>query len=195
MMVNQNVHIEEPRATLSMHPKKFALWLFIVSIVMLFAALTSAYIVKQSDGNWLSFELPGVFAVTTVVIALSSVTMHLAYLAAKKDLLERVKWMLLLTVLLGLTFLVGQYYSWSELVENNVYFVSNYASGSFIYVFTGLHALHLVSGIIFLLITFASSIRMHVHSKRLVQLEMCMTYWHFLGGLWIYLYIFLIFNL
>lgn len=194
-MVNQNVHIEEPRATLSMHPKKFALWLFIVSIVMLFAALTSAYIVKQSDGNWLSFELPGVFAVTTIVIALSSVTMHLAYLAAKKDLLERVKWMLLLTVLLGLTFLVGQYYSWSELVENNVYFVSNYASGSFIYVFTGLHALHLVSGIIFLLITFASSIRMHVHSKRLVQLEMCMTYWHFLGGLWIYLYIFLIFNL
>ena len=194
-MVNQNVHIEEPRATLSMHPKKFALWLFIVSIVMLFAALTSAYIVKQSDGNWLSFELPGVFAVTTIVIALSSVTMHLAYLAAKKDLLARVKWMLLLTVLLGLTFLVGQYYSWSELVENNVYFVSNYASGSFIYVFTGLHALHLVSGIIFLLITFTSSIRMHVHSKRLVQLEMCMTYWHFLGGLWIYLYIFLIFNL
>ena len=194
-MVNQNIHIEEPKTTLSMHPKKFALWLFIVSIVMLFAALTSAYIVKQSDGNWLSFELPGIFAITTVIIAISSLTMHLAYLAAKKDLLERVKWMLLATVILGLIFLVGQYISWSELVENNVYFVSNYASGSFIYVFTGLHALHLVSGIIFLLITFISSVRMKVHSKRLVQLEMCMTYWHFLGGLWVYLYIFLLFNL
>jgi cytochrome c oxidase subunit 3 len=194
-MVNQDIHIVEPRATLSMHPKKFALWLFIVSIVMLFAALTSAYIVKQSDGNWLSFELPGIFAVTTMIIVLSSVTMHLAYLAAKKDLLDRTKWMLMITLVLGLIFLVGQYYSWTELVENNIYFVSNYASGSFIYVFTGLHALHLVSGIIFLLITFISSVRLNVHSKRLVQLEMCMTYWHFLGGLWVYLYLFLIFNL
>ena len=194
-MVHQNIHIDEPKPTLSMHPKKFALWLFIVSIVMLFAALTSAYIVKQSDGTWLSFELPGVFAVNTVIIALSSLTMHLAYLAAKKDNLERIKWMLVVTVILGLTFLAGQYISWSELVRNNVYFVSNYASGSFIYVFTGLHGLHLVSGIIFLLITFASSVKMRIHSKNLVQIEMCMTYWHFLGGLWLYLYLFLLFYL
>ncbi len=194
-MVNQNIHIEEPKSTLSMHPKKFALWLFIVSIVMLFAALTSAYIVKQSDGNWLSFKLPGIFAVNTVIIIISSLTMHLAYLAAKKDALHRIKWMLLATVILGLAFLVGQYISWSALVENNVFFVSNYASGSFIYVFTGLHGLHLVSGIVFLLITFVSSLRSKIHSKKLVQIEMCMTYWHFLGGLWVYLYIFLLFNL
>ena len=194
-MVNQNIHIEEPKPTLAMHPKKFALWLFIVSIVMLFAALTSAYIVKQSDGNWLSFELPGIFAINTVVIAISSVTMHLAYMAAKKDALVRIKWMLLATVVLGFLFLVGQYISWSALVENNVFFVSNYASGSFIYVFTGLHGLHLLSGIIFLLITFVSALRLKIHSKKLVQIEMCMTYWHFLGGLWVYLYFFLLFNL
>jgi len=194
-MVNQNIHIEEPKATLSMHPKKFALWLFIVSIVMLFAALTSAYIVKQADGNWLSFKLPSIFAVNTVIIAISSITMHLAYLAAKKDALGRIKWMLLVTVVLGVLFLVGQYISWSELVKNNVYFVSNYASGSFIYVFTGLHGVHLISGIIFLLITFISSLRLKVHAKKLVQIEMCMTYWHFLGGLWLYLYLFLLFYL
>ncbi len=191
-MVNQNIHISEPKATLSMHPKKFALWLFIVSIVMLFAALTSAYIVKQSDGNWLSFKLPGIFAVNTAIIAMSSMTMHLAYLAAKNDALKRVKWMLAFTVLLGILFLFGQYISWSELVKNDVYFVSNYVSGSFIYIFTGLHGVHLVSGIIFLLITFRSSIISKIHSKKLVQLEMCMTYWHFLGGLWLYLYIFLL---
>jgi len=194
-MVNQNIHIEEPKATLSMHPKKFALWLFIVSIVMLFAALTSAYIVKQADGNWLSFKLPSIFAVNTAIIAISSITMHLAYLAAKKDALGRIKWMLLVTVVLGVLFLVGQYISWSELVKNNVYFVSNYASGSFIYVFTGLHGVHLISGIIFLLITFISSLRLKVHAKKLVQIEMCMTYWHFLGGLWLYLYLFLLFYL
>lgn len=191
-MVNQNLHINEPKPTLSMHPKKFALWLFIVSIVMLFAALTSAYIVKQSDGNWLSFELPGIFAVNTVIIAISSVTMHMAWLAAKTDALMRLKWLLTFTVILGILFLVGQYVSWSELVKNDVYFVSNYASGSFIYVFTGLHGVHLVSGIIFLLITFRSSLISAIHSKKLVQLEMCMTYWHFLGGLWLYLYLFLL---
>jgi cytochrome c oxidase subunit 3 len=194
-MVNQNVHIEEPRATLSMQPKKFALWLFIVSIVMLFAALTSAYIVKQADGNWLSFNLPQVFILSTILIALSSLTMHLSYIAAKKDEFVRVKTMLLLTVLLGISFLFTQYYSWSELVASDVYFVSNYASGSFIYVFTGLHGLHLLSGLVFLLITFASSVRLEVHSKKLLQIEMCMTYWHFLGGLWLYLYLFLLFNL
>ena len=194
-MVNQNIHFGEPKPTLSMHPKKFALWLFIVSIIMLFAALTSAYIVKQSDGNWLSFELPGVFAVNTLVIAFSSLTMHLAYLAAKKDNLERIKWFLLATVILGILFLIGQYYSWSALVEKNVFFVSNYASGSFIYVFTGLHGLHLVSGIVFLSITFTSSLKLKIHSKKLVKIEMCMTYWHFLGGLWLYLYLFLLFNL
>lgn len=195
MIVNQNVHIEEPRATLSMQPKKFALWLFIVSIVMLFAALTSAYIVKQADGNWLSFELPQAFILSTILIALSSLTMHLSYTAAKKDEFLRVKLMLLFTVLLGISFLFTQYYSWSELVASNVYFVSNYASGSFIYVFTGLHGLHLVSGLVFLLITFISSMRLEVHSKKLLQIEMCMTYWHFLGGLWLYLYLFLLFNL
>lgn len=194
-MVNQNLHIDEPKAMLSMHPKKFALWLFIVSIVMLFAALTSAYIVKQSDGNWLSIDLPGIFAVNTVIIAISSLTMHLAYLAAKKDALDKVKWMLSITVILGLLFLVGQYISWSELVKNDVYFVSNYVSGSFIYIFTGLHGLHLISGIIFLLITFISSLKSEIHSKKLVRIEMCMTYWHFLGGLWLYLYLFLLFNL
>lgn len=195
MIANQNVHKQVPRTTLSMEPKKFALWLFIVSIVMLFAALTSAYIVKQADGNWLNFSLPNAFIVSTVIIAFSSLTMHLSYLAAKKDEFLRVKVMVLLTVLLGALFLATQYYSWSQLVESNVYFVSNYASGSFIYVFTGLHGLHIVSGLIFLLIVFAAAIRLEVHSKKLLLIEMCMTFWHFLGGLWLYLYLFLLFNL
>ncbi len=194
MMVPQEAHIDEPRATLSMHPKKFALWLFIVSIVMLFAALTSAYIVKQADGNWLTFQLPRTFILSTIIIALSSGTMHLVYLAAKKDELKRVNIMLVATVVLGLMFLASQYWSWRELVANNVYFVSNYVSGSFIYIFTGLHGLHIVSGIIFLLITLGSALRLKVHAKNLALIEMCMTYWHFLGGLWLYLYLFLMFN-
>ena len=194
MIVNQNIPIQEPRPTLAMQPKKFALWLFMVSIVMLFAALTSAYIVKQSDGNWLTIAMPGMFMASTVIILLSSGTLHMAYLAAKKDEFGRLRIMIAVTLALGLAFLYTQYLAWSELVANNVFFVSNYASGSFIYVFTGLHGAHIISGIIYLLLTLWSAIKLNVHSRKLLQMEMCMTYWHFLGGLWIYLYVFLLLN-
>jgi cytochrome c oxidase subunit III len=98
-----------------------------------------------------------------------------------------------LTTLLGLVFLVTQWYSWVALVERDVYFVGN-PSGSFLYVFTGLHALHLISGVIFLIIVLISSFNYKVHSQNMARMEMCSTYWHFLGGLWIYLFMFLLLN-
>jgi cytochrome c oxidase subunit III len=187
----QNIEIiKEPQATRAVNPRKFIVWLFIVSIVMLFASLTSAYIVRQADGNWLKFKLPEVFRITSAIILLSSVTMQMAYRAAKKDELGRLKLFLSLTMALGLLFVAGQYYSWVQLVNQNVFFAGNPA-GSFVYVFTGLHAIHLLSGLIFLLIMLYGSIRYKVHSKNIVSMEMCTTYWHFLGGLWIYLFIFL----
>lgn len=185
--------IEEPQQTLSMHPKKFALWLFIVTVVMIFAAMTSAYIVRQSEGNWLDFEIPQTLWYTSGIIFLSSVTMHWAYVSAKKDNLSNLKLAMTLTFLLGMAFLVGQYESWKELVSMGVYFVGNPA-GSFIYVLTGLHGLHLISGVIFLLLVFVNTFRYKVHAKSMVQMEMCATYWHFLDGLWLYLFLFLLLN-
>ncbi len=184
---------EEPKRPLSMHPKKFALWLFIITVVMIFAALTSAYIVRQAEGNWLVFELPTSMWVTTGIILLSSVTMHWAYLAAKKDELDQVKLAIGITTGLGVLFLVGQFYVWGVLVDSNVFFVGN-PSGSFLYFLSGLHGLHLVSGIIFLIIVLISALRYKVHAKNLNQIQMCATYWHFLDGLWIYLFIFLLLN-
>ena len=183
--------VEEPRKTLAMNPKKFAMWLFIGSVVMLFASLTSAYIVRQAEGNWLYFELPSILTVSTIVILLSSVTMQVAYWAAKKDRLEMVKILVTVTSVLGLTFLILQFEGWTALVANQVYLVGN-PSGSFLYVITGLHALHLISAIVFLLIVLVSTYRYRVHSKSLTQIEMCTTYWHFLGGLWLYLFVFLL---
>ena len=183
--------VEEPRKTLAMNPKKFAMWLFIGSVVMLFASLTSAYIVRQAEGNWLYFELPSILTVSTIVILLSSVTMQVAYWAAKKDRLEMVKILVTVTSVLGLTFLILQFEGWKALVANQVYLVGN-PSGSFLYVITGLHGLHLISAIVFLLIVLVSTYRYRVHSKSLTQIEMCTTYWHFLGGLWLYLFVFLL---
>jgi len=185
--------VEGAEQPLSMHPKKFALWLFIVSVVMVFAGMTSAYIVRQSEGNWLEFDLPDVFWYNSGIIVLSSLSIHWSYLSAKKDDFNPLKLGLIVTTLLGLAFLVGQWYSWIALVEQDVYFVGNPA-GSFMYVFTGLHGLHLVSGVIFLIIVLISSLRNKIHSQNMAQLEMCVTYWHFLGGLWLYLFMFLLLN-
>lgn len=185
--------VEEPEKPLAMNPKKFALWLFIITVVMVFAALTSAYIVRQAEGNWVAFELPVEMWLTTATIFLSSITMHWGYLEAKKDNLEKVKFALGITTLLGVLFLVGQFYVWSVLVDHQVYFVGN-PSGSFLYVISGLHGLHIVSGVIFLIIVLISTFKYKVHSKNLTLIQMCTTYWHFLDVLWIYLFVFLLLN-
>ncbi|MEQ6121893.1 cytochrome c oxidase subunit 3 [Reichenbachiella sp. MALMAid0571] len=184
---------KKPSNMLRMHPKKFAMWLFMVSVVMLFVAFTSAYVVKQSDGVWLDFELPILFDYTTLVILLSSVSMHWAFIAAKKNLIKQIRLALGVTFVLGSMFLAGQYMAWGELVDSGVYFVGNPA-GSFLYVLTGVHGLHLISAVIFLIVVLISAFQYKIHSKSLVQLEICTTYWHFLGGLWLYLYLFLALN-
>lgn len=186
-------YVEEPQQTLSMHPKKFALWLFIVTVVMIFAALTSAYIVRQSEGNWLEFDLPQTLYITSGIIFLSSITMQWSYAAARRDNIKALRIAMLITAILGVAFLAGQLMSWEDLVAMDVYFVGNPA-GSFLYVLTGLHAVHLVSGVIFLILVTINAFRYKVHSKSMDQIEMCTTYWHFLDGLWLYLFLFLLLN-
>ncbi|HEX6226061.1 MAG TPA: cytochrome c oxidase subunit 3 [Chryseolinea sp.] len=183
--------VEEAKRPLSMHPKKFALWLFLVTVFMIFAALSSAYIVRQSDGNWLIFDLPDLFLVTTGIILLSSATMHWAYISVKKDNMEQAKVAVGITTVLGLTFLAGQILAWAELVKNSIHLVGN-PSGSFVYIISGLHGLHIIGGIIFLIVVFVSVFEVKIHSKNMLRIEMCATYWHFLGGLWLYLFVFLL---
>jgi len=182
--------VEQP---ISMHPKKFALWLFMVTVVMLFAAWTSAYIVRQAEGNWLEYDLPEIFWYTSGIVVLSSVFLQWAYYSAKKDNLGNLRIGMVITVILGVAFLVGQWYSWVALVDREVFFVGNPA-GSFLYVLTGMHALHLISGLLFLIIVLISTFRLKVHSQSMNTMEMATTYWHFLGGLWLYLFMFLLLN-
>ncbi len=182
-----------PKKPTSMHPKKFAMWLFIVSVVMIFAALTSAYIVRQAEGNWTQFALPNILYVSTVVILLSSGTMHWAYLGAKKDDMGQLKKGMIITSVLGFIFLVLQFVGWEHLVEMNVYFVGN-PSGSFVYVLTGLHGVHIVSAVIYVFIILGASLRGKIHSGTIVRMEMVANYWHFLDALWIYLFVFMLLN-
>ena len=182
--------VEQP---ISMNPLKFIVWLFIVAEVLFFAGLTSAYIVRQAEGNWLEFELPDILWMNSGIAILSSVSLIWSNHCAKKDFFLGLNLGIALTLLLGIAFLVGQWYSLVSLVDQEVFFVGNPA-GSFVYVLIIMHAFHLISGLIFMIILLILSLRLKVHSKAQDTLDMATTYWHFLGGLWLYLFLFLLLN-
>jgi cytochrome c oxidase subunit III len=186
--------IEEARQPLAMNPKKFALWLFMVTVIMLFGAWTSAYIVKRADTGWAEISLPWHFWLNSAVIVASSVTMIVATRAAKRDNIELLKTMMALSAIFGVAFVAGQFLAFEELIMMNAYFTGGNVSHSFIYVITGAHGLHVLGGVIFMLVTLVSVFRAKIHSKSMDTLEMCATYWHFLGFLWLYLFVFLLLN-
>lgn len=190
---NQMRLVEEPKRPLAMHPKKFAMWLFLATVVMLFASLTSAYIVRRADGNWQLFDLPSMFFVSSTVIILSSIAMHLGYWSAKRNDSEKVKMWVTITAMLGLTFMVTQLLGWNQLIGNRIHFSGGNPSASFVYVLSGLHGVHLISAVIFLGLVWNSARQLKINAKNLTQIEMCTTYWHFLGGLWLYLFVFLLY--
>ncbi|UPL48090.1 cytochrome c oxidase subunit 3 [Hymenobacter sublimis] len=178
------------------HPLRFVLVLMMVSIFMIFAAYTSAYIVRRNEGNWLEFNLPFGFLITTLILAASSVTVQWAWFAARKDELKQVRTALILTTVLGIAFLIGQWELWGVLVGQRIFFAGTDAnpSGSFLYVLTGVHAFHLVTGLIFLLIVLRKSFNYQVHSRQMLSIGNVTIYWHYLGALWLYLYLFLLLN-
>lgn len=169
------------------------LWVGIVSIVMLFAGLTSAYVVRADNGNWLIFNMPDIFFVSTAVIIASSITLFIGLQMAKKNNNKGVIFGVLATFILGLVFTYCQFAGWSELTAKGVVFAGKYAnaSGSFLYVLTGLHLAHLFGGLISLLVTLINSLRRKYTAGNTLGLELCSIYWHFLDILWVYLFLFL----
>ncbi|MDH4057839.1 MAG: cytochrome c oxidase subunit 3 [Cyclobacteriaceae bacterium] len=186
--------VEEARKPFSMNPKKFALWLFMMSVIMLFGAWTSAYLVKRGDAGWAEIILPDQFWINSVIVMLSSITMIWATVSARHNKVGALKLALSLTLLLGIAFLVGQYFAYIEMIALKQHFSGSNVSHSFLWVLPAVHGVHIVSGLIFLLIVGVGVFNYKVHSKSMSQLEMCATYWHFLGGLWLYLFVFLLLN-
>lgn len=183
------------KETNTINPRKFSLWVLIISMIMLFAAFTSAYIVRRGDGNWDVFDLPIQFRYTLYIAIISSITMQWAYWAARRDEFFQLRLALFITLALGFAFCYGQWMGWQEMISNNVFFTgTTNPAGAFVYVISGVHAAHVIGGIIYLLVMFIQSLRMKVHKTNLLHLSMCKTYWHFVGILWIYLYLFLFLN-
>ena len=170
---------------------KQLLWVGMGSIAMFFAGLTSAYIVRKAEGNWTEFILPEWFWYSTITIIISSVVFILAKQKIKKD--KSVFSLVLSVFLLGLLFAYFQLNGWEELTNQGVYLTgegSNVA-GSFLYVLTLSHLVHLLGGLIALLVTAINSKRNKYSAENYLGLEITSIYWHFLSILWIYLFCFL----
>lgn len=170
------------------------MWLFIISSFMFFAALTSGFIIYTagSADRGLKIVLPHIFRLSTGAIILSSVTMHLSYLAGKQAQLAKQKIYLILTILLGALFFIFQLLAWQTLIREGVYFVNFNASQSFIYIFTGAHLLHIVFGVCILIYTLIGTIKNIPQNRIVFRLEVGSIFWHFIDVLWIYLYVFLL---
>ncbi len=173
------------------HPHKFTLWVGIGSILMMFAGLTSAYIVKRNQANWLTFELPQFFWYSTAAIILSSGTIYLAGKAFREREMARYRKLMTATLILGVLFIVLQALGFWQLWAKGITLQSNVAH-SFLYVIVGLHAAHVLGGVIALVVTFAKGFSKKTRSYDSVPVELVSTYWHFVDILWIYLLIFLL---
>ncbi len=186
--------IQENTGRNKIHPHKFAIWVGCGSILMMFASLTSAYVVRQAAGNWLEFQLPGIFKISTLVILMSSATLHAAFIAFKKEKEAQYKSLLLVTYVLAILFFVFQYQGWVALSENGVPFAMN-PSGDFVYVISWLHAAHVIGGLAALTVALihAYGLKFKLTPKRKIRFELTLTYWHFVDFLWVYLFIFLSF--
>jgi cytochrome c oxidase subunit 3 len=167
---------------------------------MLFAAFSSAYIVHRADGvrneAWLQFELPVWFWISAIISVVSSVFMQLAYNAAKKDNVTLIPSLMVFALLGGIGFAYSQYMGWSNMVDKGLYFSNQYPeeiSASFVYAISYVHLAHIILGMVLLSITFAKSLKLSIHKKNLVFINISTTYWHFLGILWIYIVLFLYF--
>lgn len=187
--------VTSPKKIRRIHPKKFALWTAIVSMLMLFSAFTSAYIVRKAASNWLAFPIVDEFFYSTGVILSSSVVLHVAYKAfvAKNYALYRI--LLTLGLGLGILFVSLQYMGWLTL-NGDPYgiFISTNQSSSFFVLLVGTHALHVIGGITALMISWIYALKSSTKAwtpKGQLRLELTFTYWHFVDILWLYLLLFL----
>jgi cytochrome c oxidase subunit 3 len=176
--------------------KKFVMWIFIFTSFMLFAALTSGFIVYSGgSGRGLNITLPDSFKFSTVVLLASSVTLFLAARAAKRLDYGKQQLLLWATMGLGVAFLILQVYGWYYMAfKMHIYLVDPNATRSFVYVMTFLHVLHIIGGLAWLISALAGSVKRIPQVKNLYRMEMASIFWHFLDIIWIYLYVFLLLN-
>ena len=168
--------------------KKQLLWIGMGSILMFFGGLTSAYIVRKPEGNWLEFVLPEYFTISTIIIVLSSIILFFVKGQLRKN--SSAFHLVLSVLLLGLLFTFFQFKGWQQLISQGVYLTGegSNASGSFLYVLTLAHLVHLLGGLVALIYVTIQAKNNVFTIKNSLAIDLTSVYWHFLALLWLFLY-------
>jgi len=186
-----NLEIVSSEQKQKMHPHKFLMWVAIGSIVMMFAGLTSAFIVKSNQVNWQPIAIPKIFWVSTASIILSSLTLQIALRSFKQREMNMYRTLIGATLILGVAFVFFQLMGFQQLWAQRITFKGS-GAGQFLYVIFGLHAVHVIGGVIALMVMFIKAFVGKVKLYSSVPVEVMATYWHFVDLLWIYLLVFFI---
>ena len=174
--------------------KKMMLWFGIISLIMSFAGLTSAVIIRSKEEDWINgFELPSAFALSCLVVILSSITFFFAKKAMRNDKKEVTTTLLVITFLLGIYFIYNQFVGFEQIIEAGYHFTgpSSSVTTSFIYVIAMLHIAHVVAGLISISVVLIKNFMNKYSSSNMLGIELSESFWHFVGILWIFLFLFL----
>ncbi len=176
--------------------KKMMLWFGIASLIMGFAGWTSAYIVSSSREDWIKeLELPSYFYISTVIILISSIAYIFAQNAVKSDKNKIAMNWLLVTLILGIAFIVFQFSGFSQMVSQGYYFTgpTSNIKMSYVFLIAMVHIVHVLAGMISLLVVMYNQYKEKYTSKEFLGMSLGSTFWHFLGILWVYLILFMTF--
>ena len=181
-------------------PFRFMVWLGIASSVMLFTVVLVVYIIRRSASDWTDVKLPNVFLISTIAIVLSSLTLHNANQAFRHERFDSYRSNMGTTLVLGTLFILLQGWGWWQMIRSGIGLTGN-PSGSFVYIISGIHLLHILIGLIFIVIALAEALRRRpyidsfvysVNPPNQLKIRLITLYWHFVDVLWIVLFIFLI---
>ena len=166
-------------------------WILLGTVVMLFAGLSSAYIVLRGGADWQNIEVPPILWLNTAILLASSSTVAAARRSFGHERLAAMKAWLIASAGFGFVFLIGQFVAWRQLVAAGVYLPSTLHS-SFFYLLTGLHGVHLFGGILAMGYVLTKALRNRIIPGKDESLKLCATYWHFMDALWVYLFVLLV---
>jgi cytochrome c oxidase subunit 3 len=170
---------------------KLGVWIGIGGIVMLFAAFTSAMVVRSGfSGDWRAIDLPAILYLSTVVLLISSVSIEKARRSMWRDENAALQRWMAVTAGLGAVFLATQLIAWQQLASRGVFVATNPGS-SFFYLLTAAHGLHLLGGLLTLGYVTIRVWRPSFWPTRAAAVEAAALYWHFMDGLWVYLLVLL----
>jgi cytochrome c oxidase subunit 3 len=196
-MQNKNI-TQETGLLKRREPLNFMLGLAFIGTSILFGIIILIYISRRNVNDWQVFSLPHIFWISTLVIALSSYTLHQAYQALKIDDFVKYRYMLGSTLVLGIAFCLMQISGWVSMMSTNINFKN--IAGAFLYLISGLHLLHIVGGLIFIMILFKEALKYKkyidafvysVNPPNQLKIKLIVRYWHFVDILWIGLFLFL----